>query len=80
MHCRGLWPTSKSSHSRVREVIFRAASKHLSGGTTITVLLALTTGCFLAPSTLLPSTFAMYCMTAAATGVLTGNVGVRLVS
>lgn len=43
----------------------------------LALLLALSAGCFLAPATLLPSTFAMYCMTAATTGVLAGRVQVR---
>ena len=46
----------------------------------LALILAFSTGSFLAPATLLPSTFAMYCMTAATTGVLRGSRTVCIMS
>ena len=54
----------------------RAAKRNRVSGLIIALLLAGSSGTFLASTTLLPSTFAMYCMTAATTGILNGSVEV----
>jgi hypothetical protein len=55
----------------------RVAATTQTQRTQYALLLALATGAFVAPSTLLPSTFAMYCMVSATTGVLAGRTTVR---
>lgn len=43
----------------------------------LAVLLSFSCGTFFAPAAMLPSTFSMYCMISATTGVLNGNASVR---
>lgn len=73
---------ARSRHTRLRahqRIQCRATWRTCSpaAAAMLAVLLSFSCGTFFAPAAMLPSTFSMYCMISATTGVLNGNASVR---
>lgn len=77
-HCPTTRPALKVPQPVSAADACRAAKPYLRNHVPFLLLLAFSSGTFLAPTTLLPSTFMMYCMISATTGVLTANCTVRI--